>query len=366
MLELFTDYTLRTVLLGAILLGVVSGSLGVFAVLRRQALLGDAISHAALPGIALAYIVTGEKGSLALTVGAALAGFAATLLVLAIVRTTRVKDDASLGLVLSVFFGVGLVLLTWLQSRPDAAQAGLDTYLFGQAAALVERDLVVMALLGGGALLVALLFWKELKLLCFDPDFGSTLGLRMRALEVLVTALLVVAIAIGLQLVGVVLMSAMVVAPAAAARQWTDSLGVMTLVAAGIGAAGGAAGALVSAQAARMPTGPTIVLALTLLVVLSLLFAPHRGLVWARLAERRRGARLRLEAVLEGLDELGRAHGDAAHAHPATVVGLTAGASPERSLQELERRGWAMEIDGQGWVLTEKGRERARQRRGET
>ena len=203
---------------------------------------------------------------------------------LAIVRTTRVKNDASLGLVLSVFFGVGLVLLTWLQSRPDAAQAGLDTYLFGQAAALVERDLVVMAVFGGGALLVALLFWKELKLLCFDPDFGSTLGLRMRALEVLVTALLVVAIVIGLQLVGVVLMSAMVVAPAAAARQWTDSLGVMTLVAAGIGAAGGAAGALVSAQAARMPTGPTIVLALTLLVVGSLLFAPHRGLVWTRLA----------------------------------------------------------------------------------
>jgi len=360
MLELFTDYTLRTVLLGAILLGVVSGSLGVFAVLRRQALLGDAISHAALPGIALAYLVTGEKGSLVLTVGAALAGFAATLLVLAIVRTTRVKADASLGLVLSVFFGLGLVLLTWLQSQPDAAQAGLDTYLFGQAAALVERDLVVMALLGGGALLVALLFWKELKLLCFDPDFGATLGLRMRALEVLVTALLVVAIAIGLQLVGVVLMSAMVVAPAAAARQWTDSLGVMTLVAAGIGAAGGAAGALVSAEAARMPTGPTIVLALTALVVLSLLFAPHRGLVWARVAERRRAARLRLDAVLEGLEELGRAHGDTGHAHAAAVVGLAAGASAERSLRELERRGWAAHVDGQGWALTDAGRERVR------
>ena len=358
MLELFTDYTLRTVMLGAILLGVVSGSLGVFAVLRRQALLGDAISHAALPGIALAYLVTGEKGSLVLTVGAALAGFAATLLVLAIVRTTRVKTDASLGLVLSVFFGLGLVLLTWLQARPDAAQAGLDTYLFGQAAALVQRDLVVMAVFGGGALLVALLFWKELKLLCFDPDFGSTLGLRMRAMEVLVTALLVVAIAIGLQLVGVVLMSAMVVAPAAAARQWTDSLGVMMVAAAVIGAVGGAVGALVSAEAARMPTGPTIVLALSVLVVVSLLFAPRRGLVWSRLAERRRSAQLRLDAVLEGLDELGRAHGNEAHAHPAAVVALAAGASPERSLRELERRGLAAHVDG-GWVLTEAGRERA-------
>jgi manganese/zinc/iron transport system permease protein len=115
-----------------------------------------------------------------------------------------------------------------------------------------------------------------------------------------------------------------------------------------------------------MPTGPTIVLALTLLVVGSLLFAPHRGLVWTRLAERRRATRLRLEAVLEGLDELGRAHGDVEHAHPAAVVGLAAGASPERSLQELERRGWAAEVDGQGWLLTDEGRERARLRRGET
>jgi manganese/zinc/iron transport system permease protein len=360
MTELFTDYTLRTVLLGAVLLGVVSGSLGTFAVLRRRALLGDAISHAALPGIALAYVVTGQKGSLVLTVGAALAGFAATLVVLAIVRTTRVKDDAALGLVLSVFFGVGLVLLTWLQSRPDASQAGLDTYLFGQAAALVERDLVVMAALGGGALLVALAFWKELKLLCFDPDFGATLGLRMRGLDVLVTALLVVAIAIGLQLVGVVLMSAMVVAPAAAARQWTDRLGVMTAAAAGIGALGGAVGALVSAQAARMPTGPTIVLALTALVAFSFLFAPRRGLVWARVADRRRAARLRLDAVLGGLDELARAHGDASHGHSAAVLGLAAGGSVDRSLAELERRGWAARVGDGEWTLTDAGREEAR------
>jgi manganese/zinc/iron transport system permease protein len=361
MLELFTDYTLRTVFLGAILLGVVSGSLGTFAVLRRRSLLGDAISHAALPGIALAYLVTGQKGSLVLTVGAALAGFAATLLVLAIVRTTRVKDDAALGLVLAVFFGVGLVLLTWLQSRPDAAQAGLDTYLFGQAAALVERDLVVMGGLGGAAVLVAVAFWKELKLLCFDPDFGASLGLRMRALEVLVTALLVVAIAIGLQLVGVVLMSAMVVAPAAAARQWTDRLGAMTVIAALIGALGGAGGALVSAEAARMPTGPTIVLALTVLVIVSMLLAPRRGLVWSRLAERRRATRLRLSSVLDGLDELARAHGDAGHAHAASVVGLAAGAPAERSLAELERRGWAQQRDG-GWALTSAGRDEARRR----
>ena len=360
MLEIFTDYTLRTVALGALVLGVVAGALGTYAVLRRQALLGDAISHAALPGIGVAYLVAG-KGSLTLTVGAALAGFASTLAVMAIVRGSRVKDDAALGMVLSVFFGVGLVLLTWIQAQPDAGQAGLDTYLFGQAATLVERDVVLMAAIGGAALLLAALLWKELKVLCFDPDFGAAIGLRMRALDVVVTALLVVAIAIGLQTVGVVLMSAMIVAPAAAARQWTDRLGTMIVAAAGIGALGGVAGALISAKAARVPTGPTIVLCLTVLVSASLLFAPRRGLVRRRVAERRRARELRLTSVLGGLERLAREHAGEPRAHAAAVVSLLAGADAHGRLAELERRGWARR-DGDEWALTEAGRAEARRR----
>jgi manganese/zinc/iron transport system permease protein len=359
-LEIFTDYTLRTVALGALVLGIVSGALGTYAVLRRQALLGDAISHAALPGIGVAYLVAG-KGSLTLTVGAALAGFASTLAVMAIVRGTRVKDDAALGMVLSVFFGVGLVLLTWIQAQPDAGQAGLDTYLFGQAATLVERDVLLMASIGGAALLLAALLWKELKVLCFDPDFGAAIGLRIRALDVVVTALLVVAIAIGLQTVGVVLMSAMIVAPAAAARQWTDRLGTMIVAAAGIGALGGVAGALVSAKAARLPTGPTIVLCLTALVTASLLFAPRRGLVWRRVSERRRAHELRLGSVLGGLDRLAREHAGEPHAHAAAVVSLLTGADARERLDELERRGWARR-DGDEWALTDAGRAEAQRR----
>ena len=361
MTEIFTDYTLRTVALGAIALGAVSGALGTYAVLRRQALLGDAISPAALPGIVLAYIVTGTKGSAVLAAGAALAGFAGTLVVMAIVRATRVKADAALGLVLSVFFGLGLVLLTWIQARPDAGQAGLDTYLFGQAATLVERDVVLTAVVGAVALAVAALLWKELKLLSFDPDFAAAIGLRVRALEVLVTALLVVAIAIGLQTVGVVLMSAMLVAPAAAARQWTNRLGAMMAISASFGAVAGATGALLSAKAARLPAGPTIVLCVTAIVVASLLLAPARGVVWQRLAARRRAAELRLEAVLSGLEGLAREHGDRAHAHPAAVVSLLAGADASAQLEELERRGWAERVDA-GWVVTHRGRDEARRR----
>jgi manganese/zinc/iron transport system permease protein len=226
-LDLLTDYTLRTVALGAAALGLTSGALGSFAVLRKQSLLGDAISHAALPGIALAFLFTGSKATPVLVAGAAVAGWLGTLAVMKITGATRVKEDSALGIVLSVFFGFGLVLLTYVQKRPDASQAGLDRFLFGQAATLLHRDVLLISGLGAAALLGAALFWKEFKLLAFDPDYGASLGFPMRAVDVILTTLLVVSIVIGLQTVGVVLMSAMVVAPAAAARQWTDRMGRM-------------------------------------------------------------------------------------------------------------------------------------------
>src|SRR5690606_22403189 len=207
----------------------------------------DAISHAALPGIVLAFILTGTKATLPLLVGAALAGWLGTLFVLAIVRQSRVPEDSALGIVLSVFFGTGLVLLTYVQRLEDASQAGLTPFLFGQAATLLARDVVAIAVIGGLVILALLAGWKEFKLLSFDPDFAAALGFRVRLLDVALVSLLVIAIVIGLQTVGVVLMSALVVAPGAAARQWTNGLGSMVLVSAVFGAIAGLIGALVSA-----------------------------------------------------------------------------------------------------------------------
>jgi manganese/zinc/iron transport system permease protein len=357
-LDLFDDYTLRTVALGSAALGLTSGALGSFAVLRRQSLLGDAISHAALPGVALAFLLTGSKAPLVLVAGAALAGFLGTLLVMGVTRTTRVKYDSALGIVLSVFFGVGLVLLTFIQRRPDASQAGLDRFLFGQAAGLLQRDLVSMAALGGVALVAMLLVWKELKLLAFDPDYGASLGVPMRALDVLLTGLLVIAIVVGLQTVGVVLMAAMVIAPFAAARQWSDRLGLTVAVAGGFGALAGIAGAVLSAEAARLPTGPTIVLCATAIVVVSLLFAPRRGLVWREVRGRRDRRRLRLAAVLQDLRALELQHPEANRGHSAAVLSIMSGGT-RASLEELERRGDVRRLGEDEWQLTDAGRKRA-------
>lgn len=287
MIELFTDYTLRTVALGAALLGIVSGVLGCFAVLRRQALLGDAMSHAALPGIAVAFMLTGQRDPLVLLIGAAVAAWLAALLLVAVTRTTRVKEDSGLAMILAVFFGLGLVLLSLLQQRPDAAQAGLKSFLFGQAAALVERDLWVMFALGAPALVVVALLWKQLKLISFDPEYAASIGMPVGPLGVLLTTLVVVSIVIGLQTVGVVLMSAMLVAPAAAARQWTDRLGLMVALAGLFGAISGVAGAMISATARGLATGPTVVLCMSAITAASILLAPNRGLLWSWLRGRR-------------------------------------------------------------------------------
>jgi manganese/zinc/iron transport system permease protein len=355
--SLFTDYTLRTVALGSATLGILSGALGTYAVLRKQSLLGDAISHAALPGIALAFLLTGSKAPLVLIVGAVAAGWIGTLLVMSIINTTRIKDDSALGLVLAVFFGFGLVLLTFIQKMPNAAQAGLDKFLFGQAAALLERDVITMAGLGGLALLAMLIFWKEFKLLAFDPEFGASLGFPMRALDVLLITLLVVAIVLGLQTVGVVLMSAMVVAPAAAARQWTDRLGIMVGLSAFFGALAGVSGAVISSTTARLPTGPTIVLCISAIVLVSLALAPNRGLVWRWVRHQRNRRRLRVEAVLGDLYALASQHDDADHGHSTAVLrAMSRGrGGVAHSLEQLEKQGWVHQVGPDEWTLTSSG-----------
>ena len=277
--DLIFDYTLRNVALGSALLGIVSGVLGSFAVLRRQGLLGDTLSHAALPGICIAFILTGSKSSLVLLLGAAIAGWLGSLLMIWVVRETVLSEDAALGIVLSTFFGVGIVLLSVIQHRNDANQAGIDRYLFGQAAALVQRNVITFAILGGIALLILLLLYKELKLFTFDSQFGDTIGFNSTLLSVLMTTLLVIAIAIGLQTVGVVLMAAMIIGPGAAARQWTNRLGVMLILAGLFGALSGVTGAVLSVTESGLPTGPMIILSLSVVVAFSLLFGSAQGIL---------------------------------------------------------------------------------------
>ena len=363
--QFLSDFTVQNVLAGAILLGVSSGTLGVFAVLRGQSLLGDALSHATLPGVALGFLLTGTRNLGAITAGALVSGSLAALFVLLLVRNTRLKNDAALGSALSIFFALGVILLTYVQQSGASSQAGLDSFLFGQAAAILRSDLPLLAGLTVLLLALVLLLWKEFKLITFDPQFGRTLGLPVATLETLLTIAIALAIVIGLQLVGVVLMSAMLVAPAVAARQWSRRMEGMAVSSALFGATAGVIGSLISAAGRGLSTGPLIVLAATALVIVSLLFAPERGIVWAWLRAARQGREFRRRRLLETMFGLAVDHEDPGYRIEEGMLRAAQGRGVRGDLRELERAGLVEEArhmpgEGTHWRLTGAGFERAR------
>ncbi|MDX1278069.1 iron chelate uptake ABC transporter family permease subunit [Oceanihabitans sediminis] len=349
----FSDYTLRTITLGTAILGAVTGMLGSFAVLRKQSLLGDAISHAALPGIAIAFLITGAKDSNILLLGALVSGLIGTFWIRGIITKTHLKSDTALGLILSLFFGFGMLLLTFIQKQPNSNQAGLDKYLFGQAATLVESDVWLMAGVTVVCLFVLLLFWKEFKILLFDADYTKTLGFNTKFIDVLITTFIVLAIVLGLQTVGVVLMSAMLLAPAAAARQWTNSLGIMVFLAAIFGAFSGVLGTAISASQNNLSTGPIIVLVAATVVVFSFVFSPSRGLLFKQIRFIKNRRDLELHKTLAFMYHIAETHEDISHPHTIKILnnfqGYTRG-----TLQKLVKKNYVT-LDGNMWSLTEEG-----------
>ena len=280
------SYNEALVLQGASLLGASSGVIGCFAVLRRRALTGDALSHATLPGLCLGFLVAGQAGMLALLSGAAISGVLGIGIIAGLRRWTRIKDDAAIGIVLSVFTGLGVVLLSVVQGRPRGGQAGLDSFIFGKTAGMIWQDAVWITILALATLLIVVVAFKEFKLVAFDPGFARVQGWPAFAVDFVLMLLIVVAIVIGLPAAGVLMMAALLVIPGAAARFWTERLHVMLLLAGLFGMASGAAGTFLTMIFVKAPTGPTIILVASLIFLVSLLFAPRRGVI-ARSLERR-------------------------------------------------------------------------------
>lgn len=299
-LNFLQDPNTRWILLATTLLGLSSGVIGCFAYLRKQSLIGDALSHAALPGVCLVFIITGSKSILLFLTGALIAGILATLLIGYITRHTRISQDAALGITLSFFFGIGIVLLTQIQHSDAGNQSGLDKFLFGQAASMIQDDVITMIVISAILVSVCALFFKEFKLLSFDPGFAKGIGLPVVILDQLIMLLIVIAVVVGLQAVGVVLMAALLITPAVAARYWTEKLHVMIMISGMFGVLSGVMGTLLSTVVKNMPTGPLIVLSATTLFITSMLFAPKRGLVARALLRASVKNKMRVKETGEG------------------------------------------------------------------
>ncbi len=283
---IFSSIPLDT-LLGVLLLGLICGVVGCFAVLNKQGLLGDGISHASLPGIALMFILIESKSTPMLLLGAAGAALLAMLTILNITKYTRIKFDTALAIVLSVFYGLGIVLKSSIQGSGNAKQAGLDSYILGQVTFILREDIIMMSLCAVVVLVIVLVYWKQLSLFIFDVDYARSLGYSSKCFNIVLSLLITLAVVIGLKTVGVILMCAMLISPAVAARQWTNKLPMMLVLSSLFGMLAGFVGTYVGSSFERVPTGPMIVVSISVIVLLSLLFAPQRGIL-SKLIQRKK------------------------------------------------------------------------------
>lgn len=296
-LFLQAGYNAALVAIGAGLLGFAAGASGTFPFLRKRALISDAVAHATLPGVALAFVAMVAIGGDGRSLPGLIAGSAATawigLLVIEwIARRTRLSEDAAIGAVLGVFFGAGIVLLTVIQAMSAGRQAGLESFLLGSTAGMLFQDAIVIAIGGSLAVLTTWLMRRPMTLVAFDSAYAAALGYDVRRIDLMMMALVMAITVIGLKLVGLILIVALLIIPPVAARFWTDRSSRMIWTAGGIGGVSGYLGAVLSASAPALPTGPIIVLVAASIFLLSLLFAPDRGVVAALLRRRRFQARV--------------------------------------------------------------------------
>lgn len=310
---LLEDYNTRIVILGTTLLGMSAGMIGSFALLRKRALMGDALSHATLPGIALAFILATSLGMNGKTLpvllsGAAISGLLGIASILLIRNLTRLKEDAALGIVLSVFFGAGVALLGIVQQMQTGHAAGLESFIYGKTASMVASDAWLIGSAGLTCMLISIFLYKELTLLCFDEGFARSRGFPVVFLDMILMGLVVVVTIIGLQAVGLILMISLLVIPPAAARFWTEKIFYLSLVATILGALSGMIGSAMSAIFPNLPSGAMIVLVATSMFLVSMIFGVPRGILIRKVRRYQLNTKVNRQHLLRSIYEYLEAH----------------------------------------------------------
>jgi manganese/zinc/iron transport system permease protein len=350
------------VMIGTALLGATAGVIGTFAVLRRRALVGDMLSHAALPGICIAFLIMQKRDLVGLSIGALVSGLVGIGVMTLLRRWTRTKEDAAIGIVLSTFFGAGVVLLSIIQQQPTGNQAGLGSYLFGETAGITRHDIRLIAGVAAFCLLVIVLLYKEFELLSFDPEFAAAQGWPTLALDLAMMGTLAVVTIVGLPICGVILMAALIILPGAAARFWTNRLGQLLVIAGVAGAGSGIVGTFLTSpltkrwfnaeflDSSKLPPGPLIVLAAAAFFLISLLLAPQRGIVSRAISELRLRLRMAREHLLRALYELNEPQ------LPRRAFIDELQIRSQRHWSEWLLNWWLHRFDARGWIERSDGR----------
>ena len=357
----FEDMNVLWVLMGSILLGMSASVIGGFAFLRKRSLIGDALAHAALPGVMMAFLLFQTRDPLIMFLGAVSTSFIGFFLIDWLPKNTKIKADAALAITLSFFFALGLMLLSYIQGLEVSNKSGLDKILFGQAAAMTEQDIQLLAVVTVFVLVTVTLFFQKFRLIAFNQSYARTIGLAVNRYELLLALLIVMSVVVGLQLVGVVLMAAVLLTPIAAARYWSSQLSHILIISACLGALSAIISTQISYLAPAMPTGPWMVVSLSMLFIVSLIFAPEKGLLKRHLEHKALRQKVSEENILRTLYKLVERQ-DFEHHHFNQADILSLRSVPAHCLQNTLKqlcKNALITSDSQGFKLTQSGLDKA-------
>ncbi len=351
--------TLILVLFGLAVISAVAGVVGCYAFLRKRTLVGDAVAHSVLPGVAVGFLLSGTKDPVFLLLGGLLFGYLAILSIDVLHRKTKLSEDSAIALVTTIYFALGSVFLSIISNSGNGDQAGLKDFLFGKAATMTELDVTVFLIAAFLVLLAVLVFYKPFFILSFNKDFAQSQGWKINVYETLLSLLTVLVIAIGLQAVGVVLMSALLIAPAASSRYWTDSLKRMMVISAVFGAFSGIGGGLLSLLGDDMPTGPWVIMILFLFTLVTLLFAPGKGYFFIQKRNKNNQKKINEENLMKTLHQLGEKGFEKVSIPRLLDQRKMDTERLHNSLEEVMKKEWVVQEEG-SYELTEQGKVEAR------
>ncbi len=342
---------------GTVLLSISSALVGTFTFLKKKSLVGDAVAHSVLPGICLAFIISGNKDPIWIILGAFISGWISILSIDWITNNSKIKEDTAIGLILSVFFGFGIMLLVAIQHSGNPNQSGLNNFIFGNAASLIGKDLITFSVLSLLLVIAVFIFYKEFKLISFDKQYARSIGMRIKLMEFILSTLTVLAIVAGIQAIGVVLMAAMLITPAAAAKFWTDRLFYMLILASLFASISSISGSVISFMVPAMPTGPWIVVVISIIAMASFFLAPGKGIISKWWRKRQNQLKILEENILKTFyllgesdfeSKSGRSTEDLNHRRSWEKADLMKG------LNRLKQQGFLVNKNGH-WFLTKIG-----------
>ncbi|WP_319381367.1 iron chelate uptake ABC transporter family permease subunit [Thiomicrorhabdus sp.] len=357
----FEDINALWVLAGSMLLGMSASVIGAFAFLRKRSLIGDALAHAALPGVMMAFLLFQSRDPVVIFFGALMSSFVGFFIIDWLPKHTKIKPDAALAITLSFFFALGLMLLSFIQGAELENKSGLDKILFGQAAAMTASDIHLLAYVSLFILLTVALFFQKFRLIAFNRVYAQSIGMAVKRYELLLALLIVMSVVVGLQLVGVVLMAAVLLTPIASTRYWSNQLTPMLFLASAIGALSALISTQVSYLAPAMPTGPWMVVSLSLLFVISLFFGTRKGLLKRWLETRALRKRIAEENILRTFYKLcERQQQESFSMADIQSLRNMPAAQLSRTLEQMLYKKLIRAVAG-GYCLTESGQQQASQ-----